>query len=505
MKNLPARAYLFFNENLSNEVLSEIKGEYKKINSGSYVLISGSKLTVEEILLKDGSTLVFVGDFYDPDVPEKLNGEVVCDIAAKIENGGAIHEAAYSLFGKWVVIHIQNSMALIVGDPHHTKGIYYHQHKCVVSSMASLVAEVTNEKSIVSNGISETQFVSTYFPKTNWWCGNATYFNHVLALTPNKSYRISSGEICIEHSVFSKKQQHFSSEAEYENFCVQRSHQLLAGFFKSLSNREAYGLTLTGGKDSRLMFAASMSGKPTNAHYFTTKNIGTLDSHPDLQIPLQLGKHVKSEIHVYERREEDGIFSEINCYFPEVSSYYAKLIYSQYLNGIETVVLGLIPEAISVYYYNRVLRVNGKSLADIARHANNSFAEAKYEEWIAGIDENSLPTGYHLVDLFYWEQRGGRWGNQTTHIADLFEKQLWAFNCREFYDIWMRTNAKVRKYPQRSNLKKIIATFGSEFLEVPFAHRLGKFNQLRGEFEKYALTSLFARQIEYKKRRYFRK
>ena len=68
----------------------------------------------------------------------------------------------------------------------------------------------------------------------------------------------------------------------------------------------------------------------------------------------------------------------------------------------------------SCYYWYRLSRIDGKGLADIARCPGSKFAEMEYDNWIQHIDEETIKKGYKVMDLFYWEHRGGRWGGSMS-------------------------------------------------------------------------------------------
>ena len=76
-------------------------------------------------------------------------------------------------------------------------------------------------------------------------------------------------------------------------YCYRRTKQLLSGMYTALGNRSEYAITITGGKDSRILLAATSSIHEKHAHYFTTKTKDMADTHPDVAIPRLLSKQLK--------------------------------------------------------------------------------------------------------------------------------------------------------------------------------------------------------------------
>lgn len=502
MNVFPERSYLIIDNNLANENIN-FSNEYIKLQEKSFTLVIGSLLP-HKLYRGINKSYLFIGDFFDPVNPKASNDEVIYSLYKESNNIDEIMERTYSIFGKWIIFELGDNKINCMGDPHTTKSVKFHTEYIAISDIATIISKVVGSISALDlkNDSEHKKFLFNEYKLTNWWCGNATLYTNIMSLLPNQMLEIkfkNNGFISFNlRRVLHTRERENINDKFYNEHCYIRTQILLDGFFKSLSNRKKFGLTVTGGKDSRILFSACNSSNQNKAQYFIIKDSGMDEYNQDLIISKKICESLNCHLDIFETINDKELACKIKSYFPEIPDVYTEYNYAENLKDTETVVYGLIPETISGYYYNRLLKVNSRGLADLARHSTSLFAIKKYDEWLSGIDEAKLPQGYTILDLFYWEHRGGRWGAQTVNVCDLFQDSLWGFNCREFYDMWLKTNIKDRKWPQRRNLDMIVRRFGSEYMEVPFEKPNSILGKIRSLIEKNPLTSLLFRQIYYK-------
>lgn len=498
---MPERSYLLFPKSCMEFVLSKVSGEftyYEGINSdiiiGSYLSCISKKV--------GGNYYFFVGDFYDPDNPLSTNLEVVELLYDNIDVFEQVMENTYSLFGKWLIIEDSIENLQIMGDACCTKSIKYHSSLPYVSDLASLIAFITESKSVFDLKNEDKDyydFAVNQYKKTNWWCGNATAFKEVLSLLPNHKYiyNYENGELTVKRWIISYPPKGTAQEY-YEN-CIKRSTSLLTGFFHSLKNRGDFALTVTGGKDSRLLFAACHSAG-IDAHYFVSIHGDKDDKTEDIVIPQKLTEKFGVKFNVFHTQTYDDVVKQIALYFPEISAnQYAQYNYaSNFINKSKEfkIVLGLIPEIITRYYHRRLFFISASGLSDITRHTNSDFAINCYQSWLNYSLKEKLPKGYSILDLFYWEHRAGRWAIQSINVGDLYQDAIHGYNCREFYDINMKIETKVRQYPRRKYMEILTSFYGESYIQVPY-DSLSKFSwKVINKIEELGIGMPF-RQIEY--------
>lgn len=508
--DFPKRSYLILEPEYDNFFTDRFTGDYSVEKGFSTQIIIGSLLSYKKIN-KNGIIYFFLGDFFDPDHPQKSNDEVIESLSTSSSSFEEIIENTYSLFGKWVIIEDCDTNLRLMGDPHCTKSIKYYNSGIIISDLATLAAEIMNDTSAfnLSKDSTHLDFVSLDFQKTCWWCGNVTLFSNTFSLLPNHMLVCDkkTKNVKANHFFPGKNRECHVQEKQNLGYCYSRTMDLLVGFFKSLSYRSPFALTVTGGHDSRLLFAACHHSG-IDAHCFISIHGSKNCNSPDVQIPQTLLKKLDFPFHIYKTEPQKNIVELIQRFFPEIpANKYASYNYASNFNTIpqsSRIVLGLIPEVISGYYYNRLFYLSGKGLSDIARHGGSFFSEQKFTEWLEETRSVDLPDGYTILDLFYWEHRAGRWAAQTVNVCDLFEDLIWGFNCREFNDIWMKTNIEERAWPKRENLEKLTELFGNQYLSIPYVKPETILKKIAYMLEKRKMQTLF-RQLDYLYKRSIRK
>lgn len=503
----PSRSYLLINKKSFMEY-NPFTGDYSVVEGKNVVILIGNLLPYKK--LEDNNRMVlYIGEFYDPDIPKNNNAEVIESIHDSSSTFEEILNKTYSFFGKWLIIEEKNNIIQCMGDAHSTKSIKYHKINVGVSDTASLLAKQFNESTSLDLPTEEPhyQFTKKEYIRTRWWCGDATFYPNILSLLPNHKLEINCNDrtiITANRSIVTRDIK-IDNEEQFIEQCYSRSKQLMQGFFKALDNRTTYGLTVTGGYDSRIIFAASHSIYGKNAHYFISRSKDMGEDHPDISIPKEICRQMKCNFSIYNITEDNLTINLIKEYFPDAPvEAYSRHNFIKYLKSIPNnsrIIYGLIPETMSGYYFNRLIKINAEGLADMARHAGSKFAEQKYSEWLEKVKSEDLPLGYSILDLFYWEHRGGRWGAQYVNICDLFQDSLWGFNCREFYDIWLKTPIGIRSFPKRKNLIEIAKRFGEEYISVPYQKPNKWMDKMRSIIEENHVLCLVARQVDYKYRR----
>lgn len=497
---IPSRSFLIVgNEFLLPKLLLQNKQSEK---TNRFVYYFGENLFYSKHVIND-CIIFFIGEFYHPTEPEKSNVDVIKYLIHNCSTIEEIYNKTYSIFGKWIIISESNNSLKLYGDPHCTKSVKYHKDKPIISDNAYIIATYLGEQSIEQDQSDKSyyQFFINEYKTTRWWCGDYTFFPNIKSLLPNHVLNIDLYTKIITAKRFILSKSNLTkNDHEYYDYCIKRSKILLEGFFMSLIKRHNYALTLTGGFDSRIIFAASNNvDESKKAKYFITQSKSMSNEHPDIKIPKQITNYLNLDFSIFKIKENYDTNSIIKEYFPDAPvEAYSRHNFSQfYQNDEYKYVYGLIPETISSYYYNRLFKIKGKHLSDLARHNRNKISIKAYDSWLESIEISSLPPGYGVLDLFYWEHRGGRWASQYVNITDLFQDSLWGFNCREFYDMWIQCPYRFRSWPQRKNLFQITKALGDKYVQIPYQKPTSLIGYLRAYIEKNPYLCILARQVDY--------
>jgi hypothetical protein len=442
--DLPIYSYLLSEKSVLENI--EFDSSVQKENIFDYKFIAEVSLEYYKVQNND-QVLLIAGDIYDPDNPKLDNYDIFKTVVAKMDFEYAL-EKLYSYFGKFIIFSFTKNEVKVMSDVTNMLSIFYHSNKLILSSYPRVISDVLGNKYSLEKvtNVLKREFIKKHYQKTQWWCGNATAFENINALLPNQYLQIKSKEITIFRKFITKT----ICDTNKTEYCYERSIALLEGFLKSVNERGQFGLTVTGGKDSRILFAASIKLRLENAVYFVIEPNGI--EIEDSRIAKELCRSANVDLTVLNSNDDADFINKIKSNCPE--NEFNDSCPEKDL-GISTIITGLIPEIISGYYNNRIFKINGKNLARLAGQFNCKFAETEYDKWVSEVSKSQLPKGYTKLDLFYWEFRAGRCYAQFFNNEMQGCNGIHGFDSREFYDMWLQTNIKHRQYPIRKNFVKL--------------------------------------------------
>jgi hypothetical protein len=161
-------------------------------------------------------------------------------------------------------------------------------------------------------------------------------------------------------------------------------------------------------------------------------------------------------------------------YYPEAQGYYHRY-------GDQKVeVTGHFSEVGRCYYGTSQREVTGQILAEMTRMGWQPFAVKHFQRWY-----NQLTSSHHgrgdeaaraaipVMDLFFWEQKLGRWLAMAHSELDIRSRDiLTPFNCRRVLQEMLLVNESHRRAPFNLH-RKIIEHLWPELLSEPI-NRLDK-------------------------------
>jgi hypothetical protein len=202
---------------------------------------------------------------------------------------------------------------------------------------------------------------------------------------------------------------------------------------RAASNRSQLALGLTAGWDSRVLLAAARDNTDSMTFY-TERSAQMAKDHNDVVIPGKLARRLglnHVEILVPDSATDEFI-KQFNAHswrpHPKFAAG-AQADFEQFRQSCVAVV-GNISEVARLPYRNQQPKepLDGSVLAQLVGMGGQEYANLALEEWLPA--ESDL-AGYKVLDLFYWEQRVGRWLAGSFIEYDFTWKDLFApFNIR---------------------------------------------------------------------------
>jgi hypothetical protein len=133
------------------------------------------------------------------------------------------------------------------------------------------------------------------------------------------------------------------------------------------------------------------------------------------------------------------------------------------------IILGHVSEVCRCFYYKDGLHppaVDAALLAALAGYRDDRYAEAAFEEWLAGVPRDA---NINTLDLFYWESRVGTWSSMCCTALDTFAEVLSPYNCRALLEAGLSTEVADRRAPHLLH-REICRIAAADTLRMPFNH-----------------------------------
>lgn len=410
-----------------------------------------------------------IGYILDPDFPELSNEEVLAQVLLKMDS---MHfsRAADRFGGRWVLLVTEGTWLRLFTDPAGYRQVCYtdvkHVNEVICASQPGLIArrlgfELSPEAQ---------RFKEDVFPAEPqyWWPGDTTGYREIRHLPPNHFLDLLTGHrFRFWPNRFLPKR--ILSDA------VKEAAPLLSGMMRAAALRFSLGISLTAGRDTRLILAASRE-ICDEVIFFTLQYWELTDKSPDIQTPKRLLNRLGLSHQLI--RSPTKMSSDFNTvYFQNVDN--ARAVYGPLAQGLWE---GLADEMVIVKgntipigkcnYRKRAYKYgyNPESVRpeDITRLTQigmgHPFALAAYRHWYEGA---KIRYGISLLDLLWWEDRECRWQGMSQLEWDITNETFVPFNCRTFLEIMLSLAESDREGPDYRFHEALTRAFWQEAMVEP--------------------------------------
>jgi hypothetical protein len=260
--------------------------------------------------------------------------------------------------------------------------------------------------------------------------------------------------------------------------CVEKCSILLTKIMQSAINRFPLVMTITAGRDTRLVLAASRKIKD-QVDYYSWMYWDMSEIHSDIVIPAKLLSKLGLHHNI------------IKC--PSVMNKDLATIYHNNVTAAHEV-YGVIAQGLYEQLPQRVVHVKGNAipiakcglrstlnswglgeteitseiLARLTNVDGDDFAARHYERWISGV---GYSYNLDILDLFWWENREANWQAISQLELDIAQEVFVPFNCRSLLADMLSLDQSYRKPPEYRLHKELIKNMWPELLTVPINPR----------------------------------
>jgi hypothetical protein len=297
-----------------------------------------------------------------------------------------------------------------------------------------------------------------------WWPGTTTPYREIEQLLPNHLLDLDTGET-------ERYWPSSSIRTLTTDDAAGQGAQLLQALVAAATHRFEVALPLTAGWDSRLLLAAT-AAMNTDCWHYTLAHPALYGNTADLVIAGDLLRAIGEPHHVVRCPERmSRAFGAV--YRDSVTSPHE--LWGEMVEGLwrayptERVCLRGNANEIARTYH-RWYGDHSVTPADLAvchGARGNAFVAERLAEWQREAERVAERAGIHVLDLFYWEQKIGRWQAEYQLEFDLAQETYTPYNHRPLLEMLLSSPERSRRAPQYELHRKMIERLEPSLLDVP--------------------------------------
>jgi hypothetical protein len=416
---------------------------------------------------KNEAVVTMIGYAIDPNDPLATDQRIVERLAESATELESVIGATAQMAGRWVLLVEHDDFDILLHDACGLRQVFYSDHTNRAAFCASQAATAAKVYDVSEDPEATEGFLKTRFALTNpefWWPGDSTQFcgvrcllpNHYLDLRTRQAHRYGLGKKVRRKSL---------------SHAAKHGAELLASLIRGVAQRYPLALPITAGWDSRALLAACrhVGASP----YCYTLRMGALSvTHQDVAIPARLLGSLQWDHHIMDcqppapsdfmtlyKGNADPAHDEACSIAYGLSRAYPEGFIS---------LSGHCSEVARCYYRASLSTepITPETLAKITQMDGTPFVLAQFRRWLEGAAPTAKQSGISLLDLFYWEQRAGRWAANGQAQWDLVHERFTAFNYRPLLLTLLSAHERHRR-PAYPLYRRMIEGLAPEVLREP--------------------------------------
>ena len=413
-------------------------------------------------------TLAMLGYMLDPLHPQADNRQVLRGLLQKFATCEELIATLDNVSGRYVLFIFSGMEQYVLMDAAGLRQVFHYQDE---NGSMWLCAQPGLLQQVIMLSYSEEAQVFLNSPVIRsshepWWPGTSTPFSNVKHLLPNHLLDLVSGEV-----------RRYWPNAPITRFGLregaEKSAALLRGIMAAANHRFHLAMALTGGYDSRIVFAACREIMADLHIYSMIYHKLTTES-SDIKVAAQLAQYVGKPHQVFTCDEPmDDDFEYLYPHNLEKSyQSYGHIVYGRFKNLDQrlVVVKSVVNEIARCFYYRTGIypyRVTADLLCRLSKLGVHPFSERYFAEWL----DDALVVekyGYKLLDFFYWENRNANWQAMSQLEFDLAHDEFTPFNQRELLATMLGVDYRQRCMPKNEFQRELVRCNWPEMDTFPY-------------------------------------
>lgn len=474
----------------------------------SFCLTSHPDLTVTHAQ-QGNKELWLIGYILDPARPERTDADILQHL---LQQSGpsvtSIFGQTNTLSGRWILIFRDQGHTFLFHDAAGLRQVCFATDTGGHLWCASQPGLLATELDLRTDAETKAFLDSAGYKGLNepWWPGDSSPYAEVRQLLPNHYLDMQAQQV---HRYWPVGP--LASRPPEQ--AAREGAEILRGSLRSANRRFELALPLTAGWDSRVLLASTKDIAP-EVFYYTLQYSHMKPDHEDIVVPQKLLGKFQHQHHVLPcPGSMSPAFEEV--YMSNVS--HAHPSWGVIAEGLlrhypeqKVCLKGSVSEIARNFYNN-----NGQPISDAEVDANrlgalcwmgdNPFALKHFEAWLKEAREVTKDTGIRVMDLFYWEQRVGKWQAVSQLEWDIVQEAFTPYNCRQLLEVLLSADARYRLSPDYKLYEALARELWPETLSEPVNPASVKRKKITGFIKlilrKTHLMPLYQKYKEDKKRR----
>jgi len=414
-------------------------------------------LPVEQVK-KDNTSITLLGFILDADNPHRKNNEILLGLMPPLfGDHDPTFKSTPTLGGRWILIVDNGEDVEIFGDCFGMKTVFHTQGKLPWCGSQLGVLQQQLGLPLDPEALSYQEACLKAGQVEYWFPNTSTLCKEVKCLLPNHALNLVTGKVrrfWPQKGIAKTSLRH----------AVKIGGHLLSGLMEAVAERSKMMIFISAGLDSRLVLAAARKVKDSMPGLTYISDGMDPD---DVAVPSLLLPKVGIPHKVIDCRSEmSEEFSEayISNTVPAHAAY-GKIAFGIQNSASEPFLQvngsgGEILRAYGHEYGGRKIDAD-YLLVNFLKHP---FAFREIKEWLDSVAD---VQGIDIMDLFYIEQRMGRWCTEGYTEWDIVNDCFTPFNCRAVIETLKGVNENYQREPETELIYSLIRSLWPEILSVP--------------------------------------
>lgn len=389
----------------------------------------------------DQAKALMLGYSIDPFKKESSEEEIIKRFL-DIESIGDITDKLKTLSGRFILIIKSNENLWLFHDAVALRQVNYCKStwgKIWCASQPETIAEHL-KLNIDEEVLNFRQSIYKQSADESWLQNDRTPYREIRNLLPNHYLDLRTGTAY----------RYWPEAGCIGPLSIRESNKLCAEVLQNSIQAAALKFNLrlgfSGGGDSRKTLAASRK-VIDKVQLFTHTPTQKSQLISDIETPSRLLSRLGIEHHVFELEKMNpefrNYYEQSATFAREKRGNIAFTLFNKF--GPQTTVMNSnISEVAQCVYWIRRTNISGQTLAVISG-LNHPFAISEFQKWLDGSKRVCEESGWNILDLFFLEQRMGRWANAAFAEYDITHETFNPYNNRHLHSLMLSVNERHRK------------------------------------------------------------